>query len=253
MHLTIQDFSRRTGLAPSRLRYYDKKGVLKPSTRLENGYRAYSIEQIYDAKLIDSLRQANIKIQEIKQFQEGNHFEKNILMDSWKLELDKQLKVLTAARNYIRGLKSEQPPTILLSRWEKSKSFVWQKFEVERKPHPFKDCFHTTRKRLEEIGIQHSEEVFVRTERIIENKIIGEVGFEILDKDYMEGLEGLRFEEIPPTLFAIKYDCSVEDSLLCFSYLQMVIRYGLQPAEKKLERYTSLEGLTFDYLIPLIN
>lgn len=252
MHLTIQDFSKKAGLSPSRLRFYDKKGVLKPSTRLENGYRAYSIEQIYDAKLIDSLRQANIKIQEIKQFQEATHLEKNTLIDSWNLELDKQLRVLSVAKNYIKGLKSDEPPTILLSKWEKPKTFIWEKFEVERKPHPFKECFHITRKRLEEIGIQHSEVVFVRTERINGNKIIGEVGFEILDKHCMKEYADLRYEEVPPTLFAIKYDCNVEDSFLCFSYLQMVIRYGLQPAEKKLERYTSLEGLTFDYLIPLI-
>ncbi|WP_010097158.1 MerR family transcriptional regulator [Ornithinibacillus scapharcae] len=253
MHLTIQNFSKRTGLSPSRLRFYDKKGVLVPSARLENGYRAYSIEQIYDAKMIDSLRQANIKIQEIKQFQEATFSERNLLLDGWKLELDKQLKVLTAARSYIRGLSPEEPPTIMLSKWEKPKSFIWEKFEVERKPHPFKDCFQITRKRLDEIGIQHSKEVYVRTERINGNKIIGEVGFEILDKHCMRGIVGLRYEELPPTIFAIKYDCNVEDSLLCFSYLQMVIRYGLRPEANKLERYTSMEGKTFDYLIPLIN
>ncbi|PAE87216.1 MerR family transcriptional regulator [Shouchella clausii] len=34
--------------------------------RLENGYRAYTPEQVHLAKMIDSLRQADIAIKDIK-------------------------------------------------------------------------------------------------------------------------------------------------------------------------------------------
>ncbi|WP_243356417.1 MerR family transcriptional regulator [Bacillus litorisediminis] len=69
MLFTIQEFSKKTGLPPSKLRFYDKKGVLMPSTRLENGYRAYSADQIHLAKMIDSLRQADISIEDTSTIQ----------------------------------------------------------------------------------------------------------------------------------------------------------------------------------------
>lgn len=64
MSLTIGHFSEKTGLSPSTLRFYDRKKLLVPNCRLENGYRAYSEEQIPDAIMIHSLRNADVQINE---------------------------------------------------------------------------------------------------------------------------------------------------------------------------------------------
>jgi DNA-binding transcriptional MerR regulator len=252
MDLTIQEFSKRTELPPSKLRFYDKKGLLQPSTRSENGYRVYSTEQIHLAKMIDSLRKADIAIQDIKHYTEADDQEKRVILDRWKMELDKRMESLHAARKYVGGMKVENTQTLMLSKWEKEKCFVWQKFESERSPHPFREHFFTAKRQLEEQGISCSEQVYLRNEKVSKEKIIGEVGFEVSNSSQLKNNENIRFEQVPPTLFAVMQDCRADDAFLCFSYIQVVIRYGFQPAGNKMERYSNLDSDTFDYLIPLV-
>ncbi|MGD6831120.1 hypothetical protein ACQCT5_03085 [Sutcliffiella halmapala] len=101
-------------------------------------------------------------------------------------------------------------------------------------------------------GIPCSEQVYLRTEKVTEEKIIGEVGFEVSNSAQLKNIENIRYEKVPPTLFAVMQDCRADDAFLCFSYIQVVIRYGFQPAGSKMERYQNLESDTFDYLIPLV-
>ncbi|MGM0837931.1 MAG: MerR family transcriptional regulator [Bacillota bacterium] len=251
MDLTIQEFSKRTGLPPSKLRFYDKKGLLQPSTRSENGYRVYSVEQIHLAKMIDSLRKADISIQDIRHFTEADEQEKRVFLDSWKKDLDKRMESLLAARKYVGGISVENTQTLMLSKWEKDKYFIWQKFKSERCPYPFREHFLTAKRILEEQGIPCSEQVYLRTEKVTEEKIIGEVGFEVRNNIQVKNNEIFYFEKVPPTLFAVMQDCRADDAFLCFSYIQVVIRYGFQPAGNKMERYSNLDSETFDYLIPL--
>lgn len=252
MDLTIQEFSKRTGLPPSKLRFYDKKGLLQPSSRSENGYRVYSIEQIHMAKMIDSLRKADIAIQDIRHYMEADEQEKRVILDSWKKDLDKRMESLHAARKYVGGMKVENTQTLMLSKWEKEKCFVWQKFESERSPYSFREHFFTAKCLLEEQGIRCSEQVYLRNEKVTKEKIIGEIGFEVSNCFQLKDTEYIRFEKVPPTLFAIMQDCRADDAFLCFSYIQVVIRYGFQPAGTKMERYPNLDSDNFDYLIPLV-
>ncbi|MFK7692027.1 MerR family transcriptional regulator [Paenibacillus sp. HJGM_3] len=62
--MKINAFSYRTGLSPSALRFYDRKGLLSP-TRMSNGYRLYSEDQIGTALQIHSLRQADVPLEDI--------------------------------------------------------------------------------------------------------------------------------------------------------------------------------------------
>ena len=64
--MNIQDFSERTGISKSALRYYEAKNLLIPSERSANGYRVYSEDQIATVKLISSLRLADIPIKDIQ-------------------------------------------------------------------------------------------------------------------------------------------------------------------------------------------
>ncbi|WP_047983199.1 helix-turn-helix domain-containing protein [Ornithinibacillus californiensis] len=251
MHFTIKDFSEKTGIPPSKLRFYDKKGILQPSNRLENGYRAYSTEQVYTAKMIDSLRSANISIQDIKRYNDADLPTKNSMLDRWRVELDNQIKVLHTASKYLGGMNPNQTPTILLTKWEKPKTIVWQEYVVPRVPEPFKAYFAKAKNVLEKKGIPHSVKIYVRTKHIKEDKIIGEIGFEV-SGSHFKNEEELTYESIPPTLFAVMENCRSDDAFLCFSYMQMVVRYGFQPDGSKIERYANIEAETFDYLIPLV-
>ncbi|MCA1320961.1 MerR family transcriptional regulator [Bacillus tianshenii] len=252
MELTIQEFSKRTGLPPSKLRFYDKKGLLQPFSRSDNGYRVYSMEQIHLAKMVDSLRKADIGIQDIRHYTEAGEHEKKVILDCWKKDLDKRLESLHAARKYVGGMKVENTQTLMLSKWEKDKFFVWQRFESERSAYPFREHFVKAKRLLEEQGIPCSEQVYLRNEKVAGEKIIGEVGFEVSYSTHLKNKENIRFEKVPPTLFAVMQDCRADDAFLCFSYIQVVIRYGFQPAGNKIERYANIDSDTFDYLIPLV-
>lgn len=250
MHFTIQEFSNKTGLPPSKLRYYDKKGLLEPSTRLENGYRAYTPDQVHLAKMIDSLRQADIAMKDIKRYCDATEQEKKVLLRQWKTDLDKRMQAIIAARKYVGGIRADRSQTLLLSKWEKEKFLVWQRVEADRTPHPFKSYFSRAKERLN--GQVVSEHVYVKTEAITSNRIIGEIGLEVAKTFSMEEDDTIRMERVPPTLFAVLENCRADDAFLCFSYLQIVIRYGFEPADYKLERYASIDEDSFDYLIPIV-
>ncbi|WP_062051532.1 MerR family transcriptional regulator [Bacillus sp. JCM 19034] len=252
MHFTIQEFSSRTGLPPSKLRFYDRKGLLKPSTRLENGYRAYTPEQIHLAKMIDSLRQANIAIKDIKCYCDATDEEKKAMLQQWKKDLDKRFEAIKAARKYVGGIRANNTQTLLLSKWEKEKILVWQRVEAKRNPHPFKQYFHIAKEHLN--GRVVSDHVYVKTEAITSNSIIGEIGFEVDHHFTLEEnhLDHIRLERVPPTLFAVLENCRADDAFLCFSYIQIVIRYGFVPADYKLERYASIDEDMYDFLIPIV-
>ncbi|MCM3452600.1 MerR family transcriptional regulator [Heyndrickxia oleronia] len=253
MNLSINEFSKRTGLPPSKLRFYDKKRLLVPFVRLENGYRAYAFDQIYQAKMIDSLRQAGISIQDIKQYFTVNDQEKKKILDRWREDLNKRTEVLLAAQKFIGGINVENPQqTLLLSNWETEKYFVWQRVHSQRQPNPFQKHFTTAKSQLEKLGVTCSEQVYVKTEMITEDKIIGEIGFEVLNNSLTGDHKDFRIEKVSPTLFAVLQDCRPEDALFCFSYIQVIIRYGFQPIGSKLERYSNIDASTFDYLIPVV-
>ncbi|MEB2299379.1 MerR family transcriptional regulator [Lysinibacillus xylanilyticus] len=67
-YMTIQEFSERTGIAKSALRFYETKKLLLSEERSSNGYRVYADSQIATVKLISTLRLADVSIQEIQNY-----------------------------------------------------------------------------------------------------------------------------------------------------------------------------------------
>jgi len=67
--LSIQHFSRLTGIKQSTLRYYDDLGLFSPAMRGENGYRYYSPQQIVTINSINLLHQLDMPIRQITHIQ----------------------------------------------------------------------------------------------------------------------------------------------------------------------------------------
>lgn len=65
--LSIKEFSEAVGISESRLRTYDKLGILPPAKRAggKNSYRYYSPMQIIMAKMIKVLRELGVSLEEI--------------------------------------------------------------------------------------------------------------------------------------------------------------------------------------------
>ncbi|MEU8222219.1 MerR family transcriptional regulator [Kribbella sp. NPDC048915] len=67
MRLTISEFARLVGLAPSALRFYDDCGLLPPAeVDATNGYRYYDRAQAGRARLLRDLREIDLALPEVR-------------------------------------------------------------------------------------------------------------------------------------------------------------------------------------------
>ncbi|HEY4567837.1 MAG TPA: MerR family transcriptional regulator [Kribbella sp.] len=67
MRLTISEFARLVGLAPSALRFYDDCGLLPPAeVDATNGYRYYAPSQQARARLLRDLREIDLPLPEVR-------------------------------------------------------------------------------------------------------------------------------------------------------------------------------------------
>jgi DNA-binding transcriptional MerR regulator len=252
MYMTINTFSAKTGLPPSTLRFYDRKQLLVPARRMENGYRAYTEEQVSPALMIHSLRQAGIRIEDIRRFLQAAEQEKHQLIAKWRYEVEEKLTSLRIAKQYLGGIGPRENHIHLL-KWEEEATFIWFPHTVPRKTHPFRQVMKADAEEVRRWGNRVSEAVFIRTLGSKGKTMTGEVGF------LLEGELNLPtgrkqdayIQTLEPTLFAT-LECNVADDFLCFQMMQMLRRYDFEARGVKLEKFASLEDQRFQYMIPLI-
>lgn len=60
----IKATATEVGISQEALRYYEKKGIIKPE-RLANGYRSYTPEQITELKYVSVMKYAHFSLTEI--------------------------------------------------------------------------------------------------------------------------------------------------------------------------------------------
>jgi PPM family protein phosphatase len=83
--MAIGEFSDRSGLSAKRLRTYAAEGLLAPAAvDPGSGYRYYSPGQLADAKVIDALRQAGVRLADIRTFM---RLPSEAQLDAWAREL----------------------------------------------------------------------------------------------------------------------------------------------------------------------
>jgi DNA-binding transcriptional MerR regulator len=63
--MKIGELSERTGLAPSRIRFYERIGLLKTVQREPNGYRTYPAEALLVLDLVTTAQKAGFSLDEI--------------------------------------------------------------------------------------------------------------------------------------------------------------------------------------------
>jgi DNA-binding transcriptional MerR regulator len=64
--MKIGELARRTGLTASRIRFYEKTGLLTSVERKENGYREYGPEALWMLEIIASAQGAGFSLEEIR-------------------------------------------------------------------------------------------------------------------------------------------------------------------------------------------
>lgn len=254
MSMTVNVFSLRTGLPPSTLRFYDKKQLLKPSHRSENGYRVYTEDQISKALIIHSLRQADVNIEDIKRFLVSTEEEKNELISKWRQEVETKLSAIRIAKQYLGGIHPKENH-IHLMKWEEQTKFIWFKHTVHRKTHPFKEEMESDLEIVRKLGIRILPDIYIKTLGSKGNTMVGEVGF-ILDGHetslpITEENHEVYIDVLEPTLFATM-QCDITDDFTCFNFIHMLQKYGFETRGYKLEKFESLTDSNFKYMIPLV-
>ncbi|WP_332650828.1 MerR family transcriptional regulator [Lysinibacillus sp. 54212] len=147
--MNIQEFSERTGISKSALRYYEQKNLLLPKARGANDYRIYSEDQIPTVKLISSLRLADVPIKEIKDYlMENDEINRQQMLGSWIDNIKKTRDLLNASLRYLKSDFSSKDIYLM----EKSaEQIIW--YTAESKKGEFKDHFVKRGSELQKLNI----------------------------------------------------------------------------------------------------
>jgi DNA-binding transcriptional MerR regulator len=62
--MNVSELARRAGIAPSAVRFYERKGILPPPPRGPNGYREYGAEDLCRVRVVASLRRLGLELVE---------------------------------------------------------------------------------------------------------------------------------------------------------------------------------------------
>ena len=65
-YIKTGEFAKLVGVTKHTLFYYDKIGLFSPEIKLENGYRFYSFDQLDVFDVIQTLRELEVSLEEIK-------------------------------------------------------------------------------------------------------------------------------------------------------------------------------------------
>ena len=108
MFYSIGDVAKRTGIAISTLRYYDREGLFPDMDRSSGGIRVFSEKELATLKVIECLKSSGMSIVAIREFlnwcREGDaSLTKRQAMFHERLqEVEKQMEELRRTRNMIR-------------------------------------------------------------------------------------------------------------------------------------------------------
>jgi DNA-binding transcriptional MerR regulator len=78
-YLQIGEVAERTGVTQRTLRFYEEKGLLKPPTRMEGGFRLYSEDDVRRVEQIKQLQKLlGLSLAEIKEMVEAEEIKSQI-------------------------------------------------------------------------------------------------------------------------------------------------------------------------------
>jgi MerR family copper efflux transcriptional regulator len=60
--MNVSDIARTVGIAPSAVRFYERKGILPRASRQANGYREYSEDDLCRLRIVVSLRRLGLDL-----------------------------------------------------------------------------------------------------------------------------------------------------------------------------------------------
>lgn len=237
--LSIKQFSERTGLSPSALRFYESKGVLIPAARIESGHRKYEHDQISQARLIHSLRQARVGLADIARFMNAQPEEREKLLQRWRHESEVKLLSVQIANQFLLGFNPERNELHLVN-IEQELFVVWYTVTVPHEgPLPFMETILKQRRHLLANGVKVIDDGFVRVLNAEGNLLVGEIGFHIRPKDVNKlprPERGFAIRQIPFALFAT-LEHKYGETYVCRRIVSILQKFGFEQAGDHFDKY----------------
>ncbi|WP_017472039.1 MerR family transcriptional regulator [Amphibacillus jilinensis] len=105
--LTIGEVATLLNLSTSKIRFYEKKGLLKPHLIDDNGYRLYAYEELDTLEMITVFRKMNLSIHEIKDIlDQKNTYNFNSILDKVEQQANEEITQLKQTLRFINKLRS---------------------------------------------------------------------------------------------------------------------------------------------------
>jgi len=97
-YMQIGEAAERTGLTHRTLRFYEERGLLKPPSRMEGGFRLYSEDDIQRIELIKQLQKLlGFSLAEIKEMVEAEEFRTQLRAGYREAETQERIQGLQRA------------------------------------------------------------------------------------------------------------------------------------------------------------
>lgn len=134
-YYSVVEFAKLAGIEASKLRYWDKAGIFKPSKRdLDSNYRYYSLAQITTVNFIATLSGLGIPLKTIAVIREKRNPEEFLrLLEKKERELDLELEKLRECSSIIHtkqemiryGLRIDETKISIMFRDEEWSAILW--------------------------------------------------------------------------------------------------------------------------------
>ena len=110
-HFTIGEICKLYDLGQDSLRYYERKGLLNPQ-RSENGYRKYTLDDIWRLNIIKSMRKLDFSVDDIKTYLDERTLHRTLDLIQHEIDfIDKQIEPLLQTKkdlkNRLKDLKRD--------------------------------------------------------------------------------------------------------------------------------------------------
>jgi len=105
--MTKAELSKKTGVSPRAIRFYEEHGFIPEAPRLSNGYRSYEVEFVTILNFFKNGKELGLTLEEIKELIELRIFPGADCQDVYKkVQIKKNLiqKKITNLKNVIKAL-----------------------------------------------------------------------------------------------------------------------------------------------------
>ena len=116
-HLSSGELARQAGVNPETLRYYERRNILPPPVRTENGHRRYDPEAVSVLNLIKRAQELGFTLAEIRDLLRGLERQRAVcddvcqVIDAKISEVEQELVRLRSQRTRLSRLRTSCPRT----------------------------------------------------------------------------------------------------------------------------------------------